>query len=713
MIVQQKSLKELLHSPNIYFSIPDFQRPYSWHPANIDTFLEDLESIIGNDKSHFFGSVVYQTEGDDRIIIDGQQRITTALLMIIAIYHIIEQNPELADEDNPSDRINEDFLFNKYHKDHRLRLKVISKDSDVFEKIYKGEIRGISNRNASLLKCYNRFVDHFQGKIADHGLDFRIYDYIEATDRFKLVSINLDSSDDEPQKIFESINATGESLSEGDKIRNFALMLNHQNARKAVAKRWQTIESHLIDSEKNKDDIADFFRKLLTSYYSKFVAIRRIHTTFKAYFKEKVVDHNDLDALTKFYDDVIAQLDRYRFLKTQDNDIHKYKAFTNAAFRLRHIQIELIYPFLMRVLERYDNQQLSKGQVNEIFYLSEVYLVRRALIDIQTSTGLNRFYATLDGRITNIIEPTIEDQEISEYVEVYKYLLIEQRFNFRLPLDEELGRQIEHYEFYSIPKPTQRLILSSYDDFQQPRESGVLRDITEGRRPLTIEHILPQKPDPGWAADVGGQRELEDLKRAYLNTLPNLTLTGYNSEYSNKIFSEKLNCSNGFLQSPLRINDYLKQCSLWDEKAILGRADWFLNEVIKNVWPYPKTKFQPADETRLSLGSMNVSQAGTRPRGLVFREGEYRVQNWSELTGKFLELLFDEIGEDRFLQVINNDQIARFISRYESDFRTSAAIGETGYFIDVHNGTDVKIDLLQKLARLLEFDQDKILIDVS
>ena len=367
MIVEQKNIKALLHAPNMLFEIPDFQRQYSWDKDNIKNFLDDLDEAINLNKNHFFGSIVYQTRGDSRIIIDGQQRITTILLMITAIYHLVKDRPELTNENNPPERINKDFLHNEYGQGDRLKLKVVTTDNEIFKNIYKEDFDKIDNRQSPLYRAYIFFRDYFEEKIATiQNPD--LYQYISNLERLNAIAIILEDKDDSPQQVFESINSTGKRLKESDKIRNFALMLDDDSCRKHVRNNyWVEIEENLVLKNNNKDHIADFFRKLLMSHHQTFIKEGDVHAEFKKLFKRKVSNQKDKSILDAFYQMIVDGLNRYVFLKFNKVTQPEYQHFKDNAFRINFLKIDLIIPFLMKVLERFELGELTSNQVLDIF----------------------------------------------------------------------------------------------------------------------------------------------------------------------------------------------------------------------------------------------------------------------------------------------------------------------------------------------------------
>lgn len=268
MRVAHSNINAFLFTPNKYFEIPDFQRPYSWEESNIHSFLDDIEKARTSKRNHYFGSIVYIVNGKESTIIDGQQRATTVLLMITAIYHIINNNP--GKSSTPAEQIKENFLINRYgDEENRIKLRTVTVDDQIFKKIFDQKVENANDKESKLYRACKIFSEYFREKTNRD-------DYIDILEKFEIVDICLESSDDNPQKIFESINSTGKPLSDGDKIRNFALMLNSKEARKFVFNDyWKKIEQQLSDI--NQDYISDFFKHYLTSILRQEVKVDRVY----------------------------------------------------------------------------------------------------------------------------------------------------------------------------------------------------------------------------------------------------------------------------------------------------------------------------------------------------------------------------------------------------------------------------------------------------
>lgn len=308
----KRTIHEFIFRTDGYFQIPDFQRPYTWDSYQTDTFLSDLEKVAIKKNTHYFGTIVFIRENDHSVIIDGQQRLTTSLLLINAAYHILKNTPSKS-SNYTAEHIKEQYLVNTYNSNaqnrEKITLRTVTTDNIVLEKIFNGEELDNNEKANKLFKAYIRFKVFLDAKT-------NIDDYIDALKKFEIVEIILDASDDNPQLIFENINSTGEPLSAGDKIRNWALMLNNEEARNIVYKDyWKKIENKLtrVENGKQVDYISDFFRTYLMCKQNEFVSDADTYSSFKKLL-EKIKD-DDIESIKTFYNDVMKYLLPYLSIK--------------------------------------------------------------------------------------------------------------------------------------------------------------------------------------------------------------------------------------------------------------------------------------------------------------------------------------------------------------------------------------------------------------
>ena len=699
-------IDSLLRRPNTYFKIPEFQRPYSWHRNNYNTFLDDFKSTLSGERTHYLGNVFYQQNGrDESIIIDGQQRITTILLMLTAIYHLVQDRPELADESELALRIKDDFLENKYGpENNRVKLRGMTDDDQIFKRIFKRQVKD-DDKTSGLYEAYEYLRDQL-GLWFDQGLSPQ--DLVEGLANLKIIEIQLEPDrGDDLQKIFEGINSTGEPLGEGDKIRNFALMLNQEEIRNRVIENyWRVIEEELVKTKTRTDFIADFFRKFLISQLGQDIKEREVYAKFKDFFRTKVTDQSDVSQIDDFYQSLLAGLERYLILKHNSMPASgQYDAFRRQAFRINYLEIEVVYPFLMSVLADFQAGRLSEKAAKEMFTLTESYLTRRLIVGIRT-TGLNNFY---HGLWHNIAAYSRDNQQ-ADYVEIYKYILLTRKSGLHFP-----SRRYIEERFADSGNTNNRylyFILSSWDDYRQPKESFLLDRIKLGKSSYSLEHIMPQTLNKDWKRDLGDN--WAETHERYLNCLANLTLTAYNSEYSNKRFEEKLRHQHGYLSSPLLINEFVKSQKVWNEQTIKNRIEWWLDK-IDLIWPLPQSGFEPKTKGAKTLSLTNIPTAKlafSKPINITILDGEpIAVSRWKDLLESFLETAHEMDG-DLATKLVNDPKTSSWTTKHSEDFRSPFEIAETGIFIETSSSTGYRVEFIQQVAEIAGIDGQDIKIEV-
>ena len=697
MTFAPNNIQGFLYTPGKYFLIPEFQRPYSWEAENIRSYLDDLESLLDTDQRHYFGTVVYVNDTDDlnaSVIIDGQQRVTTALLMLMSIYHIIQKNPEKSEI--TAEEIEEKYLFNSSkfsNQKNRIKLKAVTADDLIFKKLYEKENLEAKEKQSRVYQAYTQFFDFFVNK--NH-----LEKYVNALTRFEIMTIALDAKDDNPQRVFESINSTGKPLTDGDKIRNFALMLNSNEDRNyIIQKYWKNIEVPLTDA--SKDYITDFFRSYIISKRQAIIPLGSVYPEFKKLFARSITKEQHRDDLDSFYGDIVRTLEYYRLVKFSDDTSGKFDKLQGIVFKMRYIQIELYIPYALSVLKHFDEGFLSEDELLDVFKVIEIYFARRIVCNIPT-TSVDKMLATLH---KDILEFQSTSPEAS-YVDIMSYILLTRSGATRLPQDNEVVAAVRNNQTYNQRKAHVNFILTSVDD--QSKEASLLKQIADNEIKLTIEHILPQTLTPSWRAELGPSAE--EIQEKYVHTLANLTLTGYNSEYSNRDFADKKMMKNGFADSPLAINKEIRITDKWDEAALQKRQKWWIKN-LERVWPLPITTFQPEEiDTSVDLLDDN-NLKGTKIRRLHLLGEVMNVSTWAQALDLIVERTF-ELDENVYNKMIQDDFLERYIGTDETAFFNPIQVSDSEYFVESGLETNAKRKLISRLADIMGWTKGDIMAEL-
>lgn len=545
------------------FIIPPYQRTYSWDRKQCEKLWQDIEKISTNEeiKAHFIGSIVYikddiyhQSSINKLVVIDGQQRLTTLTLLLEALREIT--NGEI--EGFSQAEIRDYYLLNQYGKnEEKYKLILTQNDKDTL-------ISLIDKDKAQPAQISNRIKDNFdffKKKLEQNKEKLEII--CKGINKLLIIDVSLEREKDDPQLIFESMNSTGKDLSQADLIRNYVLMkLAPKEQSRFYEKYWRIMEIEFgenFNKDKQEKQSFDYFvRHYLTiKNEGKIPNLDSIYEAFKEYKQNKNINTQDL----------LVDLQRYAhfycimaFGKEKDKDL-------SAIFKnLKMLDCEVAYPFLLELYKDYEVNILSKNDFVEILKLIESYILRRAICGIPTN-ALNKVFASF--------MKNIKKEQYLESVKAYFNL---QKGNAIFPKDKEFTESLINKDIYNgFKKKT--YLFDKLENFDRKEKTNTIE--------YTFEHIMPQNINNSreWQDELG--ENWQEIHEKYLHTLGNLTLTGYNSEYSNKPFKKKQNMKGGFKESPFRLNKGLKNIESWNETSIKQRAKELAQDALK-IWSYPK-----------------------------------------------------------------------------------------------------------------------------
>ena len=607
------------------FMIPIFQRTYSWEKSHCEQLWNDIVRV-GNHPdldSHFIGSAVYIPEQETSaaitrwLVIDGQQRITTITLLLLALMQRLKEE----DLDTPisAAEMEDYYLLNRYGKGEQ-RYKMLLTKTDKYTLI--ALLDGKTPPDLASQRILENF-QFFTEKIAAADLDV-IYTGIQ---KLMIVDVRLQQGIDNPQMIFESMNSTGKALTQADLIRNFVLMgLPHEEQTNLYDEYWRPMETLFGAESYNRhfDEFMRFFLVIHTGSYR--IKKNEVYTEFKAY-SHKFKTEDLLKILLEFaeYYCCIA------LAKEKDSELAP--VFKD----IRELRADVCYPLLMEVYQDFSHERISKTEFVEIVLLVESYVFRRAVCDIPTNS-LRQTFATFNRHIK-------KDRYIESVMAAFMLLPSYRRF----PKDDEFMRQLQVRNLYAFNRRS--YWLRRFENYGRKERVQV--------QVYTIEHIMPQneKLNATWKKELG--EDWERLHGQYLHTLGNLTLTGYNSEYSDRSFSEKRDMKGGFKQSPLMLNQGLGNCEKWDEAAIKERAAT-LAEKATTIWASPKLEediFQAYKEPKNSLSTTysidSHSHLASGPVRELFEVFRAEVQALDEcVREEFLKLYVAYKAETNFVDVV-------------------------------------------------------------
>ena len=611
MDARKGNIYEILNG-NKQFLIPVYQRFYSWDIDQCKRLWNDIVEMQRKGKEgHFVGSIVNIAEQamptgvQKYMIIDGQQRMTTLTLLLLALRDYAIKNPN--DTTINARRIDNMLLKNEYESgDERYKLLLTETDRDILISLVEEKPIAEGTRSR-LIENYSFFAN----KLADK--EIQPAEVYESIGKLQIVNITLDRAVDDAQAIFESLNSTGKELSESDLIRNYVLMGLEPSEQTYVYEHlWRPMEQLFI--YETQGTVMDaFFRHYLTMKLSRIPKQGRVYEEFKLYHLNCEFGTirelcQDLLEYAKYYTNIV-------FKRNTDTDLKKlYEDIID-------LRMEVSYPFLLKIHHDCVEGLITSDELKKILKLCISYVLRRAICEIPTNS-MNKTFATLK----NYIRP-------DDYMNSVKAFFVMQDTYKEFPDNDKFEGAFECRDIYNMR--ARNYILSRLENF-------------ENKAPIiienyTIEHIMPQNKNlsPEWKADLGA--EWQEIQKKYLHTIGNLTLTAYNSEMSDRPFLEKMDMPGGFKESALRLNKYVVLQNKWNEKHIQERA----NELAKkaeSIWPYPTltvvelAPYQVEEKTvqKYSLETYDVN-AFTR---ILFESLDKRIMNLSPAVKKEYKKLY-------------------------------------------------------------------------
>lgn len=537
------------------FVIPIYQRVYSWGKEHCEQLWDNIVKTGGNDQieGHFIGSIVfvhdgiYSTSHNELLIIDGQQRLTTITLLFIALRDYLNDEDEFLEKFSRQ-KIQNRYLINSDEKgDKKFKLILSEPDRDTLLSLIDENRRKPNEPSLKIMENFKLFEEWIR-KNTD-----KLETIFKGLDKLMVVEISLERGKDNPQLIFESMNLTGKDLTQTDLIRNYILMgLEPEKQKIFYKKYWRAMEENF---KQNETLFNQFVRHYLTIKTREIPNINKVYEAFKRYQQERGIE---TEVLLQDLQKYCGYFCRIVFKKEDDN-----KELNKASSFLVDLEMDVIYPLLLELYSDYSDGVLSEADFIPIIALIESYICRRAVCGLGTNS-LNKVFPFVTKKINKV--------QYLESIKAHFVCLTEKQ---RFPNNDEFKKLFITIDFYHFQK--REYFLERLESFDT--------DEPVNTQECTIEHIMPKKLDEKWKKDLG--QDHERIHTQYLHTIGNLTLTGYNSKYGNRSFQEKRYMEKGFKQSPLKLNQSLKDLESFGEKEIEKRANDLADFALK-IWTYPK-----------------------------------------------------------------------------------------------------------------------------
>ncbi len=546
MKATQSTINDFFSTANTIFSIPVYQRNYAWAEENCEKLLQDIVSISQNKKTHFMGSITYILHyiDDEKslrklqefVIIDGQQRITTIMLLLKAIETKIP-NEEIKKEI--------DSLLNL--SGQKLRLKPIKSDKEAFDLVMQNrshEIQGVSHIRDNY-KFFTKELKNYLNK------GYRIEEIYNAFLRLKIITIGLDPREDDPQVVFESINATGVQLKGLDLIRNYLMMGENSDRQDYLYDTyWVPLEEWL-----GEKDLDDFIKTYLRIYFEdRFKeGEREVYYTLKDHHRENFSDDiqglmSDMREYGRIYQ-IFLDRDHY-FLHRGDP-----QQLANLRLRIKDlvkIKFGVAKPFVLRCARDFEEGKLDYENFCEILQILISCFVRRSVCGDSTPT-LTRVLYSLYRQLENVSADAL------------KRYLGKSVGRTAFPNDDKIKAAFLVGNAYAANQVCKFILLEieKLSNAEPPKEEN-----------LEVEHFYPKTPTQEWRDRVGDYFTFE---QDYLNNFGNLTLSGQNQKLGNKPYETKIALMEEY--SSLHLNDYfINNTHSWGIEEVKARSEYLADQ---------------------------------------------------------------------------------------------------------------------------------------
>ena len=659
-----KPLHEFIEGHKIQFVIPVYQRNYDWLIDNCDQLFSDLVKLSRSNRcSHFFGSIVTSSADSsyNRLVIDGQQRLTTISLLLLAGIKAVKDGAIEISEESKIDEAYEVFLKAKFcNSERKIKLVPIENDRIAYDKIFNEE--DSFDEDSKVTRNYRHFYDLLTRKPQALSFD----QLLDAIERLQIISIELDS-DDDAQLIFESLNSTGLALTEADKIRNYLLMsLTPEEQHMCFKNYWQKIE------QATENQPTKFLRDYLTIQQQLQRPVRQSNIYYE--WKKYMDGHERKEELVKMLDYA-----------------HYYQQVTEAKLstaklseKMRHIcniETDVTNVFFIQFLRYASANSLSEDEIFKVIDLVENYLARRIVCNMPGNALTQVFCALHKDVLKSIEEYSSANVELgNSYSDILTYHIMRRDGNYQLPRDMQFVESIKTRDAYHMLKPFQIFLFERLENSVHGEYNDVATDMK--KKDATIEHIMPQTLNGDWKAMLGDN--FEEIQDKYLHTFANLTLTGINSELSNKPFEIKRDGKKigneiypGYKNSKYRLTKNVTLCDKWTEIELQNRCNEIVATFLR-LYPLPQTTFKPLPKPvdEASLDEETFSPTNRILKGFRLFGNEYNETTWKGMLLHVVKLVIE-----RYTDIVDTlyDAEGYFWSAKQADTRYCTMIAPQKY----------------------------------
>lgn len=672
---------DLIEPNRRQYSIPVYQRNYDWSKDQCLKLFEDIVNAYTNDRTHFMGSIVIASVKSKNkliryIIIDGQQRMTTLFILLKALF-------DLAERENDRERLS-DWLLNSDRYDeisiddtNKLKLKPIKSDNNQLLLLMNNQFEEI-DKSSNIYRNY----ELFQGKIKERleAGDY-IRDICNGVEKLICAMITLDTEDN-PQEVFESINSTGLPLSISDLIRNYVLMTD-DNQEYLYEHYWIPIEK-LVGKNKMSAFIVDYLNMKIEGTFKE----KDAYEVFKKHFREqKYSNELMLKEMLKY--------SKYFYCFNHGDEI--YSKIVNQHLKsLRDLKQTTIYVFLFKLFDDFHDGRFSMVELEKILNFFVSYSVRRLVCEVGSNT-LRGLFKTLYARVFG--QANAKEHYYDSIVCFFEQLTTKDAY----PSDKEFSVALCENDLYHKSAACRFILLTL--------ENYASKEILSNNN-LTIEHIMPQNKNLSdeWKEMLG--ENWSDTRIKYLHTLGNLTLTGYNSELSDKSFDKKVKLLYDKNSKVTVLNEDIINCDKWNQTTIEHRANVLADKLLKifAIEP-PVTVISYRDKSYVEYSCDNPKDAKYKmPNYFVLQGEQIRVSDFSDILSSVIRILFDSDSSiiEEMAETNERDRFIMF-SYNKKTFRSSKSLNDTGIYYNTNLSAPDKIYFVRTLLDTYGIDRSDFL----
>ena len=672
-------LSGCLAQPGPQYVVPVYQRNYTWDTKNVMQLLSDIHSLLekvikDKDKNayHFIGSIVNLRRGEgmffEREIIDGQQRLTTIFLMLYVLRDMARKQGNTEVENSLRNYL-ENLTATGQNERYHNKLKPNLTDDGVLQKIIDQRTALLKNSKSSIWMNYRTIKLELSYWISD---GYSLTDIIEAIDHIIIVFVSI-SDVKSAQQTFESINSTGEPLKASDLVRNYVLMnFTDDEQTRFYKKYWLELEKNIIPDQESctrkqiSKKTEEFLRFYLSIKKHKMIPIASVYEEFKNYWESAEDKQNEelIEELCLFSDYY------YNLYWKNINDFPDYMKKSLTVFR--QIASTMCVPFLLGLWDLFYNQKIDEFTLDKGIRLINIYILRRAMADKDTSSITNMF-PTIFNRCVEKCEKIGYDN----FIEVVKYYLCDANVNnaMAMPTDDVISRAMLTNNSYvlAVTKIFFSVLESeqNWDGIENAKEDNEPNPISVDIKPLTIEHIMPQESTSYWLDRIGDFSPT--MYPQIVNMIGNLTLADRrtNSKMNNRDFEYKKQAIADV--GRLNINRDIIASPDWTIEEIKKRTQWMI-QMFNIKFPYftSSLNFDGVQQYEIF-----ISNGDTLASATLFSTGKVVLHKGARIKNTVRVTLRSESVRDEYISrgfVVYDEATKTYITQKDLDFMSLSTV---------------------------------------